>query len=81
MVPKKERKNRGSLTNNDLPASPFKIADVVNGRPKMKKKKCPLTNNDPVLPIIGDLITREKLGEACPLSPLNLRTLFTDGPK
>ena len=32
---------------------------------KKREKKGPLTNNDlPVLPIIGDLVTRAELGEA-----------------
>ena len=34
-------------------------------RGKKERKKAPLTNNDlPVLPIIGDLVTRAELGEA-----------------
>ena len=32
---------------------------------KEERKKAPLTNNDlPVLPIVGDLVTRAELGEA-----------------
>ena len=34
-------------------------------REKKREKKAPLTNNDlPVLPIVGDLVTRAELGEA-----------------
>ena len=43
------------------------IIIVTAGKKKRKeeRKKAPLTNNDlPVLPIVGDLVTRAELGEA-----------------
>ena len=47
------------------PFPPLNLPTLFMDGQKKKKKRGPLTNNDlPVLPIVGDLVTRAELGEA-----------------